>query len=63
MINYKKTDYFEETDKRFEHETSWLEDSDDKQGRFEILMLMLIAELKEINDSILSIEETIRIYK
>lgn len=60
MINYKKPDYFEESDKKFKYETSWLEDSDDKQDRFEILMLMLIAELKEINNSILSIEETIR---
>lgn len=63
MLNYKKPDYFKESDEKFEYETSWLEDSEDKQDRFEILMLMLIAELKEINNSILSIEETIRLYK
>ena len=59
----KKPDHLEDVYKQFEHETSWLEDSDNKQDRFEILMLMLITELREINNGILSIEETIRIYK
>lgn len=50
--------YFEETEKFYMKELAWITDSE--QSRNELLLLMLIAQIKELNDSVLSLEETIR---